>query len=327
MLILWHFSIPMETIKLIVNRSEITAGTRGASLGPDALKVAARQNKSHFFAHFESVEVKDCNHMLDQAVKHPFAKRIDGLVTIFDRISKEVEGVLKTKEFPVVLAADHGSAGGTIAGIAKAFPNARLGVIWIDAHADLHTPYTTPSGNLHGMPLATALAIDNKACQINAVDEETAALWNELKDTGLAKAKLLPEDLVFIAVRDTEPEEDHLLNELGLTNITVDQLRERGVEQVVSAVLSQLKQCDLIYVSFDVDSMDPELTSHGTGTPVEHGLTPEEAAGLLEGFVSSRKTCCIEFVEVNPCLDEKKNKMAEVAFDLLERTVEALVNR
>ena len=88
-----------------------------------------------------------------------------------------------------------------------------------------------------------------------------------------------------------------------------------------------MKDCYKIYVSFDVDSMDPHLTSHGTGTPVDNGLTPEEAAGLLEGFASSKKTCCIEFVEVNPCLDEKKNRMAEVTFHLLERTVAAIENR
>jgi len=327
MLILSHFSIPMETIKLILNRSEITAGTRGASLGPDAIKAAARQRQSRFFDHFEIVDVKDCNELLDQSVKHPFAKRIDGLVTVFERVATKVETVFKSKGFPVVIAADHGSAGGTIAGIAKTFPNARLGIIWIDAHADLHTPYTTPSGNLHGMPLATALGIDNKACQINEVDEETTSKWEQLKSTGIDRAKLLPEDLVFIAVRDTEPEEDHLLNEFGLTNITVDQLREMGVEQVVKSVLGKLKNCDLIYVSFDVDSMDPELTSHGTGTPVKHGLSPEEAAGLLEGFSAVEKTCCVEFVEVNPCLDEKKNKMAEVAFELLERTVAVIANR
>ncbi len=317
----------METVKLIINRSELTAGTRGASLGPDAMKTAARAGQSTFFSEFETLELENFNSLLDQPTRFPFAKRIDGLVKVYDQLNTVISSTIRDKQIPFVLAGDHGSAGGTIAGIASALPKARIGVIWIDAHADIHTPYTTPSGNLHGMPLATALSLDNKACQINEVEDETVRLWEQLKMTGVERAKIKAEDLVYIAVRDTEPEEDHLLRELGLLNIVVDEVRSNGVEATVTKVLKKLNGCDVIYVSFDVDSMDPELTSHGTGTPVKNGLTQEEAAGLLEGFVSSPKTACVEFVEVNPCLDEKKNKMAEVAFSLLERTVSALVNR
>src|SRR5690606_26281553 len=99
---------------------------------------------------------------------------------------------------------------------------------------------------------------------------------------------------------------------------------DRGVEAIVKETLEQLSDCDIIYVSFDVDSMDPDLTSHGTGTPVEDGLTPAEAEMFLRGFAREEKTVCIEFVEVNPCLDEKKNKMAEITFELLKETVEVL---
>jgi arginase len=117
------------------------------------------------------------------------------------------------------------------------------------------------------------------------------------------------------------------MKELQLKNIEVAEVRSKGVESIVQQVLIKLSDCQLIYVSFDVDSMDPDLTSYGTGTPVKNGLTPEEAAGILEGLVSDRRTCCVEFVEVNPCLDEKKNKMAEVAFDLIKRTTAAIQNR
>src|SRR5690606_30318921 len=133
--------------------------------------------------------------------------------------------------------------------------------------------------------------------------------------------KIQPEDLVFIAVRDTEEPEDLLMENLGIRNITVEEVRKSGVDHVVDEVLEKLKDCDLVYVSFDVDSMDPKIVSHGTGTPVDSGLTPEEAEGIMTGLIKSDKLCCLEFVEINPCLDEKKNKMAEVAFDLLERLV------
>ena len=227
-------------------------------------------------------------------------------------------------EFPLLLAADHGSAGGTIAGIKAAYPSKRLGVIWIDAHADLHTPYTTPSGNMHGMPLATALGIDNEEEQVNELSPEVIAMWNELKNTGIAGAKVLPGDIVFIAVRDTEEQEDALMEQLNLKNHTVEKLRDHGVEAIVRETMEQLSDCDIIYVSFDVDSMDPGLTSHGTGTPVEDGITPAEAEMFLKAFAKEEKTICIEFVEVNPCLDEKKNRMAEITFNLLEEMVEVL---
>jgi arginase len=314
-------------IKFIVNKSEITAGTRGASLGPEAIMVAARKQNSDFFHRYELIEIQDENRLLDQVTLYPFAKRIDGLIKIFDRLCEQVKKNLNEGDFPFVIAADHGSAGGTIAGIAAANPSARLGIVWIDAHADIHSPYTTPSGNLHGMPLSTILNVDNKACQINDLDEETVVYWDRLKNSGKKGAKVNPSDLIYIAVRDTEPEEDHIMKELQLRNYEVAEVRASGVEQTVKSVLNQLSDCDLIYVSFDVDSMDPDLTSYGTGTPVKNGLTPEEAAGLLEGFVSDKRTCCVEFVEVNPCLDEKKNRMAEVAFELIKRTTEAIKNR
>lgn len=312
---------------LIFNRSEITAGTRGGSLGPEAIMAAARLKGSDFFSKNSRIDIKDENHLLDLPTAYPFAKRIDGLITIFSRISEAVTSELKKGTVPVIVAADHGSAGGTIAGIASAYPEARIGVVWIDAHSDIHTPYTTPSGNIHGMPLSTALFIDNTTCGINDLDENTIELWNQLKNTGKSGRKLNPEDLVYIAVRDTEPEEDHVMREMQLRNYKVSEVREKGVQNVLAEIQEKLSSCDIIYVSFDVDSMDPILTSHGTGTPVKDGLTPEEAAGFLEGFAIDQKTCCMEFVEVNPCLDEKKNKMAEVAFELLERTVKTINNR
>ena len=312
---------------LIFNRSEITAGTCGASLGPDAVVTAARQQKSDFFQRNPHIEVDDFNELLDIPTPYRFAKRIDGLIKVYKNVSELVFSEMKAGKIPVLLAADHGSAGGTIAGIAAANPTARIGVVWIDAHSDIHTPYTTPSGNMHGMPLSTALNIDNTACGINDLDTETIELWNQLKNTGKEGAKINPADLVYIAVRDTEPEEEHLMKELDLRNYTVKEVREKGVENVLSEILDKLAPCDIIYVSFDVDSMDPILTSYGTGTPVANGLSPEEAAGFLEGFAANTKTACMEFVEVNPCLDEKKNKMAEVAFELLERTVNTIHNR
>lgn len=313
-----------KEITFIVNRSEITAGTRGASLGPDAIFAAARTKKSLLFGAYPMVELPNYNNLLDQPVKHPFAKRVEGLVQVFDNVATSISETLLAGKFPFVLAGDHGSAGGTIAGIKKAYPNKRLGVVWIDAHGDLHTPYTTPSGNMHGMPLSTALNEDNLPCKINDVDEESTRLWNQLKNTGVEGAKIQPSDLVFIAVRDTEPEEDALMERLHIKNYKVADVNSEGTEAIANSVLHRLKDCDIIYISFDVDSMDPKATSYGTGTPVKNGLMPKQARELLTHLSTTSKTVCVEFVEVNPCLDEKLNRMGEVAFELIEGLVTAM---
>lgn len=315
-----------KNIKLLINKSEITAGTRGSSLGPEAIMTAARKIDNLFFGKYPIIHVQDANEMLDMEVKYPFAKRIEGLVKVFESVSSEVKNTLDKGDFPFVIAADHGSAGGTIAGVKAAYPNKRLGVVWIDAHGDLHTPYTTPSGNMHGMPLATALNEDNTQAAKNTLSNEEVNLWEELKTMKTTGQRLRSEDLVFIAVRDTEEQEDAIIERLSIKNHTVEQVRAKSKEKVLEEIKSQLNDCDIIYVSFDVDSMDPQYTSHGTGTPVDNGLMPDEAEFFLKELAKLEKTVCIEFVEVNPCLDEKTNKMAEVTFDLLEKTVQQLEN-
>ena len=313
-----------RTIELLINKSEITAGTRGASLGPEAMMTAARAQESHFFSRFPIRYIQDRNDALDRPNKYPNAKHIGALVEVFENVSTAVKETLNEGKFPLLIAADHGSAGGTIAGIKAAHPDKRIGVIWIDAHADIHTPYTTPSGNMHGMPLATALSEDNLESKINEPAPEVASMWSQLKDTGVSGAKINSEDIVYIAVRDTEAPENEIMERLNIRNYKVEEVRAEGVEAIANATLQQLNDCDIIYVSFDVDSMDPSHTSHGTGTPVGNGLMPDEAKYFLQEFAKQEKTACIEFVEVNPCLDEKLNTMAEVAFEMLEATVAEL---
>lgn len=313
-------------VVFLLNRSEITAGTRGASLGPDAIITAARTKGKNVFSNCPIEEIKDVNYLLDQPTVFRFAKRIDGLQKIYVDLNEKVSSILKSNKFPLLLAADHGSAGGTIAGIKSTFPNKRLGVVWIDAHADIHTPYTTPSGNMHGMPLAIALNEDNLDCKINDLSDEIVTQWESIKNVGGNGPKVHAEDIVYIGVRDTEEQENSIISKLNIKNYTVDEVRSFGVSKVVSEIDQKLSHCDIIYISFDVDSMDPDLTSHGTGTPVKNGITPEEATAILVHFAKNDKTICMEIVEVNPCLDEKVNTMAEVTVDLVDSVVTALKN-
>lgn len=313
----------MRNIKIIEVKSEIGAGTRGASLGVDAIRIAALDFMSSFFVNFPSEQVENENRLLYEPVASPYAKRIQGIYTMYDRVSKSVSETLKSGLFPVVLAGDHSTAGGTIAGIKMAKPKSRIGVIWIDAHADMHTPYTTPSGNMHGMPLATALGEDNKDNQVHSPDPQTIEIWEKIKNIGKISPKINPEDIVFIALRDFEKEEESLIRKHNIKVIPVQEVRRKGVENVVRQTMLHLSACDDIYVSFDVDSLDSSI-SRGTGTPVSNGLKEREAEDLMASFMQNHKICCFEVTEVNPTLD-KENLMAEIAFNILQRSVNLLL--
>jgi arginase len=300
------------SLQIIINPSELGAGTRGSSLGPLAIQAAARSVENPLFSEVPWIVLPEYNHLLDRPVIYPLAKRIDGMQKVYQGVSDAIMECIKHENFPILIAGDHASAGGSLLGLKNAFPNQRIGVVWIDAHADLHSPYTTPSGNLHGMPLATALGMDNLSCQKNQVDIETSLQWNQLKSHSLKS-----EDLIFVGVRSTEPEEEHIIQTENITVYTVSTLRELGVKGLLHGIESQLKDCDVLYVSFDVDSMDPEETSYGTGTPVPGGITFHEAREILSGLCAHPKLCALEFVEVNPLLDNKKNFMAAVALELI----------
>ena len=194
----------MRKIKLVEVRSEIAAGTRGASLGVDALKIASLDKKSNFFSQFQPIHVPNANDFLWKGNKHPYANYIDGVYQVIKNVYSTIESLCLEKKFPIILAGDHSTAAGTIMGIKGAHPDMRLGVIWIDAHADLHTPYTTPSGNMHGMPLAMAAHLDNFDCQLNQPSKDTCDFWDRLKKIVGDFPKIKPEDIVYISVRDTE---------------------------------------------------------------------------------------------------------------------------
>ncbi|EMS34107.1 Arginase [Mariniradius saccharolyticus AK6] len=313
----------MRNIKLVEVRSEIAAGTRGASLGIDALKIASLDKTSDFFTRFDPINVPDANNFLWKGNKHPHAKYIDGVYQVLKNVYSTIESLRLEKIFPIVLAGDHSTAAGTIMGIKAADPDKRLGVIWIDAHADLHTPYTTPSGNMHGMPLAMCIQTDNKDCQVNNPIPETINYWEKIKKIGGVSPKILAEDIVFISVRDTETPEDHLIRKHGIKNFTTDEVRSLGISKVAEKALEILGKCDQLYISFDVDSLDSSI-SVGTGTPVPNGLTVKEALELNAELIKDKRVCCWEIVEVNPTLDTE-NTMAENAFDILEATTTSLV--
>jgi len=312
----------IKPIKIIEVKSEIGAGTRGASLGVDAIKIAALDFGSPFFKRFKTTEVPNENHLLLEPVVHDYAKRIKGVYSLSERIAKEIQKSLTKGEIPIVLGGDHSCSIGTISGIRMAFPDKRLGVIWIDAHADLHSPYTTPSGNMHGMPVACLLGEDNKDRQQNKPDDETIEYWEKLKNLGNISPKINYNDLVYIALRDYEPQEEYLLKKNKVRIFTLQEIRKKAVERIAIEALNYLEHCDLIHVSFDVDSMDSRISS-GTGTPVPNGITEKEAGNLIYYLLRSKKIVSFEMVEINPTLD-RENLMAENAFEILQKATNQL---
>ena len=313
-----------KTIKIIKNRSDIGAGTRGSDLGIDAIEIAAIVQDNNFFTQFDFEDIATENESIYNKVTNSFGKRIKSVYEQCSRLSGAVKRNIKEGLFPIVISGDHSSALGTISGIKAANPGQRLGVVWIDAHADIHSPYTSPSGNIHGMPLAAAMAEDNMGSKINNVFDETKRYWEAMKNLGCDGAKVLPEDVVYFGVRDTEEPEDKQIEKLGIKNYMVHEVRYRGLETCVIEALERLSNCDSIYISFDVDSMDCDLISYGTGTPVAKGFDQHEIIAIINQVIASQKVSALELVEVNPLLDLKGNKMAETAFEVLDAVTKTL---
>jgi arginase len=308
-----------KSVKLVEVKSEVGAGTRGASLGVDAIKIAALDFRSSFFKTYRPMTIPDDNAALYGEVGSRYAKRVKSVLKMYERIAAGVRDVLKDGKFPIILSGDHSNAGGTLAGIKMTYPDSNIGVIWIDAHADLHSPYTSPSGNMHGMPLAVSLGEDNIENKVNDLDYETIELWEMLKNVGGITPKVEFRDLLFIALRDFEEQESYLLKKNKVKIVTTTEFKKTGVTKICREAIKYLSHCDKIYISFDVDALDPSI-SRGTGTPVKGGINEREAADIILDLIQNERVCCLEFTEVNPTLDSE-NVMAETVFEILQKVV------
>lgn len=313
-----------KKIKIIKNRSDLGAGTRGSDMGIDAIEIAAINKGSDFFSLYEFKDVATVNEAIYNKQKAKFALRIENVLKVCTNLAIDVKDAITEDFFPIVISGDHSSALGTISGIKMAHPNKRLGVVWIDAHADVHSPYTTPSGNIHGMPLSAALADNNLDRKINNLTADTDKHWEAMKSIGGIAPKIVADDLIYFGVRDTEEPEDYFIENNHIKNYKVAEVRYRGMEVCLQESFEKLKDCDHIYISFDVDSMDCDLISKGTGTPVSKGFDQEEIIQIIKGFIYTKKVASVEIVEVNPCLDNKGNKMAETAFEVLESITDTI---
>lgn len=307
----------MNPIKIIKNRSDIGAGTRGSDMGIDAIEIAAINVKNDFFNVHPYADVKTHNETIYNKNKNTFAKRINFVCEQCQRLRDEVKKELKKGFFPLILSGDHSSALGSLSGIQMAYPDKEIGVIWLDAHADIHTPYSTPSGNVHGMPIAAALSIDNREFSKNKVSESTEKNWLRMKNMGNKSPLIKPENLIYFGVRDTEKEEDQIIQSKKIKNFSVNEVRGLGLKSCIDQTIQQLISTDLIYISFDVDALDCDLFSRGTGTPVSKGFVTKEIISIIKGVKDTGKLVALEICEINPLLDNKGNQMAESSFEII----------
>jgi arginase len=276
---------------------DLGAGRRGVDMGPSAIRYAGLEER--LTRH--GVDCVDRGNVATAeaeatAEDDPQARFLPAIRATCERIAGLVGAALDEARVPIVLGGDHSIALGTLGGLAsRRGPGA---VLWFDAHGDLNTPATTPSGNVHGMPLAAALGrggagFESDAWTLPAVEAERTAV---------------------IGARDIDPGERALIAELGLAVHTMSELDRRGIEAVVGEALERAKGAPFVHVSLDMDGLDPGVAP-GVGTPVRGGLTYREAHLAMELVAESGLLCCFEIVEVNPILD-RENATAALAVEL-----------
>ncbi len=309
----------MKNVEIITIESDFGAGKKGAKHGPQAFLNCFNNEVLNTIP----ITRIESNHLEEEeAYPGNFAKNIESIFEVQKLALSAIEKAIEANTFPWIISGDHSNGLAGISAYKNLYPNNTLGVIWIDAHADMHTPFTSPSGNMHGMPLAAALGLSKTTTSKNNLGKESMQLWDNLINLGSNQIspKIDPNNLVLLELRDLESEEIELLKTLEIKNYTPEQRKKIGLSQLLLEVDQQLKNCDHILVSFDVDSLDPNI-SFGTGTPVPGGLLWDEAVDLLSALLLSPKLVAFEITEINPLLD-RSNPMEEVSAKLIQEAFE-----
>jgi arginase len=274
---------------------DLGAGRRGVDMGPSAIRYAGLSDRLEL----AGIEVEDRgNVQAALAETRPSgaerARFLDEILETCARIGGEVERARGDGLVPLLLGGDHSIAMGSLSGLAS---DGTGGVLWLDAHGDLNTPATTPTGNVHGMPLAGALG-----------------LCDDFSRDGLRLPAVDPERVAVVGVRSLDPGEQALVRELGVAVYTISDLDRRGMEPVITEALERVAGGSFVHVSVDLDVVDPEVAP-GVGDPVRGGLSYREAHLALELVAEAGVMDALDIVEVNPIHDHE-NTTAGVAVEL-----------
>ena len=285
------------TIAIIGAALDLGAGRRGVDMGPSAIRYAGLDARLSELG-LGIVDWGNVETAVAEATSSgdPSARFLPEIKEACERVARRVAGAAREGRVPVVLGGDHSVALGTLGGLASA--RGPGGVLWLDAHGDLNTPETSPSGNVHGMPLAAALG--------RAGPDFASDVW--------PLPALDPERVVLVGVRSLDAGERSLVHETGIGVYTMTELDRRGVEAVVREALERVEGAAFVHVSLDMDVVDPDVAP-GVGTPVRGGLSYREAHLAMELVAESGLLGSLEIVEVNPILD-RENATAQLAVEL-----------
>lgn len=290
-------------VQIIGYPSDLGAGRRGVDMGPSAIRIAGITRKLEALGYAVTDEGDIPVHALEvEEEGSSNLKFLHEIARATAILAERVEAALELQRFPLILGGDHSMGIGSLGGVAAHCKrhSKRLGVVWIDAHADMNTPETTPSGNIHGMPLAIAMGLGDPT----------------LKAIGGDFVKVKPENVVIIAARDLDKGEVELIKHLNISAYTMFDIDKRGIYPIIADVVEQLRpQVDHLHVSFDLDSVDP-IVAPGVGTPVPGGLSFREAHFIMEYLAETQMVASLDVTEVNPILDTR-NSTAVFATDVV----------
>lgn len=285
---------------------DLGQGRRGVDMGPSAIRYARLQEMLEGLGHsvrdYGDVDVPVAETLGDQ--------RHTGGMVYLEPIRQACLQTIETiqnmppETFPIVLGGDHSIAMGSVTGASR---HQRVGVIWVDAHADFNTPESSPSKNIHGMPLAHLCGLGDP----------------KLIDLGWPGAKVKPEDVILIGIRSLDAGEVRFLREQGITVFTMKELDIQGIPHIAETVANKFKGFSRVHVSLDADVLDPEIAP-GVGTPIPGGLTYREAHLLMELLSDANVITSLDLVEVNPILDisnRTARMMVELATSLLGKSI------
>jgi len=295
-------NIAHRKIRVIGVPLDLGQSRRGVDMGPSAVRVAGLEARLEALG-FVVEDAGNTTVALPEQKKegHPRAKYLKEITATCTKHAELVLKTLETGKTPVVLGGDHSVAAGTVAGVAEFFrkQNQKLGLLWIDAHTDINTPESSPSGNVHGMPLAAIMGLGPP----------------ELANIFGFSPKVAPENCVLVGVRDIDAAEKENVRKAGVEVYTMRDIDERGMRAVMEDALRAAGRGTAGYhVSLDMDWVDPE-DAPGVGTPVRGGATYREAHLAMEIIADHGRLTSFEIVEVNPVIDEH-NQTADLAVEL-----------
>jgi arginase len=284
-----------KKVKVVGVQLDLGQTHRGVNMGPSAIRYAGLSDRLRQLGY----DVQDMGNIeipiRETLLEKGFDSILPAIIYANEQIYKVAEKCVKEDSIPIFLGGDHSIAIGTIGGVTA---EKESGVIWVDAHGDFNNPQSSKSGNIHGMPLAVLLGDG----------------YEELVNIGRTGAKLKPENVVLVGLRDLDSEEQRIIKNSGVKYFTMRDIDEKGISNVMQESLDHLKTLDRIHVSLDIDSIDPTIAP-GVGTPVRGGLSYREAHLAMEIIADSKKLSSLDIVEINPMLDSL-NKTAELAVEM-----------